>query len=755
MALFIRDDVSPALPHAHAAARRPGYFDAALALFGLAAAILILLDIGGAPWAAFKLVVCLALPGWVVLSRLPAADRASRLVWTVAASSAVYTTLALAMAWTGFWFPRQVAAVVVLTAVGFIVLKPGPYAPGAFVRGTASGGQWLTATGGGHRKGRPRAKAALPWLILVAAAALWVYGLATAGHGRLDGFGLLPQLPLAWYIAVGLIVGTCVCGVVARRTFSTLLMSVSVSSLVVVLYSTAGLLADVPRFPWTYKHIAVTNFITATGHVDPSIDIYNRWPGFFALSAYLGEVMGYRNALDYAAWAETGFALVDAVIVLAIVRTISDRARVYWTATIVFTLANWVNQNYYAPQSYSYSLYLAMCLIALTFLRGVPLKRMAGIEMRIRKSRMVQRVKRQRPVAMPGIWERPVSPGQSLACVAILILQAVIVVSHQLTPYLAVLGLFPLFISGYFRPRWMGPAMLAIPLAYFIPNLAYVSGKYGLFSGFNIFANTGYRPPPADADTLDHWALTGQTLAHLAVVLTLATGVLAIAGFIRRLLHGHVRTTLVVAWLAFAPALGLLAQSYGGEARFRVFLFALPWLSIGVAWLFWSGPVRTRRTVVGAGATLVVMAMLFTAVHFQPEADYRVSRNDVAASQWLDANIKPGDLVFDTKYFFPLLVGPNYPHYLKWGTVSSLVDYFKEANGKISVEGLRAYADHLRGAESNYVIISDEQELDAVEKKRFEAEYLPELEGMLENGAGVENVFSNDTLRIYKFKSIG
>lgn len=755
MVLLIRDEVSPALPPATAAAKQPRFFDAGLALLGLAAAILILLDIGGAPLAAFKLVVCLALPGWVVLSRLPSADRASRLVWTLAASASLCTTLALAMAWTGFWFPRQVAAAVTLSAVGFIILKPGPYTPRAFVRGTTRGGTWPRIAARPKPDGRSRAKAALPWLTLAAAAVLWVYGLVTAGTGRLDDFGLLQKLPLEWYIAVGLVVGTCVCGVVARKTFSTLLMSVSVSSLVVVLYATAGLLAAVPRFPWTYKHIAVTNFITATGHVDPSIDIYNRWPGFFALSAYLGEVMGYRNALDYAAWAETGFALIDAVLVLAIVRTISDRARIYWTATLVFTLANWVNQNYYAPQSYSYSLYLAMCLIALTFLRGVPTKWMAGFEMRIGNSGLAQRVKRRHPVAMPGIWERPVSPGQTLACVAILVIQAVIVVSHQLTPYLAILGLVPLLFGGYFRPRWLGVGLVVLPLAYFIPNLAYVKGKYGLFSGFNIFDNTGYRPPRADPLVVGGWILTGQTLAHLAVVLTLATGGLAVAGFIRRLLQGHVRTTLVVAWLAFAPALGLLAQSYGGEARFRVFLFALPWLSIGVAWLFWSGPVRTRRTVVGSSAALIAMAMLFTVVHFQPEADYRVSKEDVTASQWLDANTREGDLVFETKYFFPLLVGPNYPHYLKWGSVTSLVDYFRQADKDISLEGLRAYADHLRAAENNYVVITEEQKLQAVLENRFEAEYLPELQQLLENGAGVENVFSNATVKIYKFQSGG
>ena len=110
--------------------------------------------------------------------------------------------------------------------------------------------------------------------------------------------------------------------------------------------------------------------------------------------------------------------------------------------------------------------------------------------------------------------------------------------------------------------------------------------------------------------------------------------------------------------------MGLLGQSYGGEARFRVYLFALPWLAIGVAWLFWSGPIRTRKAAIGATASLSVMAVLFTLVYFQPEADYRVSKEDVLAGKWLDSHVQPGDLVFETNYFFPLLIGPNYPYYL-------------------------------------------------------------------------------------------
>ena len=750
MALLIKDGVSGPMPRAVVPGRRFRNAELCLAAGGVLAAALVLLDAGGSTLAAFKLLMCMALPGWVLMSRLPKVDPAARFVWTAAASAAAYAVLAVVMAWTGLWAPRPVAAVVLLGSAAAVALIPGM--PASPPMHSSPGLQ------SSRREARPDHtpfRTALPWLILAAALPMWAFGLASTPQGRLDDFGLLTVLPVFWYVAVALVVGLCIWGTVAKKMFSHRLMSASITGLVVMLYASPALLAAAPRFPWTYKHIGVTNFITATGTVDPSIDIYNRWPGFFSLSAFLGGVMGYKDAVDYAAWAETGFALVDAVLVLAIARAITTRARIYWTATLVFTLGNWVNQNYYSPQSFSYTMYLAMCLIALTFLRNAPVRWVAGIELRLEKQALVQRLKKRRPATLTEIWEQPRAVLQAGAITAILVLQTVIVISHQLTPYMAIAGLFPLFFVGYFRPRWLGFALMGIALAYLIPNFTYIKGKYGVFTGFDIFANSGYQPPQPGTIAVGIWTLTGQTFAHLAVVLTVLTGVLALAGFVRRIIRGDVRTTMVVAWMAFSPALSLLAQSYGGEARFRVFLFSLPWLAIGVAWLFWSGPVRSRRAVMGAIASLAAMAMLFTVVHFQPEADYRVSKDDVVASQWLDANAKAGDLVFETKYFFPLLVGPNYPHYLQRGSVTSLVDYFKKADGKISIEGLRQYADRLRGAERNYIVISDEQIRPAIEQNKFEAKYLPQLEGLLRNGAGVENVFRNDTVRIYEVKSAG
>ena len=230
---------------------------------------------------------------------------------------------------------------------------------------------------------------------------------------------------------------------------------------------------------------------------------------------------------------------MDTVIVLAIARSITRNSRVYWTATLVFVLANYVNQNYYAPQAFSYSLYLIMCLHALTFLRGKPAMWMVAAEDRLRKGRLVSRLRKRTLPSLGERWEQPVPRLQFLAIAAILVIQIVIVMSHQLTPYLAVLGLCPLFLIGYFRPRWLGPSLLLLALIYLIPNLAYIRSKYGLFSGWNFFQNTGYKAGPAEPLIFGEWHLTGQTLAHGAVVLTAVTGLLALAGFIRRALRGR------------------------------------------------------------------------------------------------------------------------------------------------------------------------------------------------------------------------
>lgn len=720
-------------------------WDGVIGALGLLAALLILLDAGGTVLAPFKLIMCLALPGWVLVSRLADADPAARLVWTVVASAMLFTVFAFFMAWSGIWHPRPVAAAGLVASSAAMVLFPAVHGFGSRPF------EWrlrplrqmipldrLRLLGRLRERGL---RELLPWLVLGAALVLWGISLAMTGSGALDTWGLLTKYPVTWYLAVAAVLGLCIWGIGTRRETPARFLVAAVSGLVVMLYASANLLTAVPRLPWSYKHIAVTDFIGATGQMDPSVDIYNRWPGFFASSAFLGEAIGLRDALDYAAWAEIGFALLNVVTVLAIARALSRNPRVYWTATLVFVLANWVNQNYYSPQAFGYTLYLTMCLVVLTFLRSTPVMVVQVLEERLTRPQL--------PVIES--YERPVARSMRVtAIVAVLLLQAAIVVSHQLTPYLALLGLVPLFLLGYFRPRWLAPALVVMTLLYLIPNIGFIEQKYGLFTGFDPLANAGYQPRSDTFTDPAAWLMTTRWMARAAVLLSVLTGVLALAGFVRRLMQGEVRTTLMVAWMAVAPAFGLLGQSYGGEARLRIYLFALPWLAIGVAWLFWSGPLRTRKALLGATAALSSMALLFSVVYFQPEEDHRIPKGDVVASQWIDSHARSGDVIFEPGYFFPTLIGPNYPNYYRTIRVAPLSGLIKNLTGPVNAENIEKYADSIKPTSNVYVVFSDNKREDESAAKLSPAGTVSNFEQDLSFDNRASRVFETETVRIYQ-----
>jgi hypothetical protein len=719
-----------------------------LAAFGLVMAVVILLDIGGPFLAPFKLMICFVLPGWALLRKLEDAEPAARFVWTLSASALFLTVFAFPMAWFGIWHPRPAAAVILLAAALSIFRFP--------VRG-GLGARPVTLPWRSPRLFLPldvrtllRREALrqhLHWIILSAAMVMWGVSLVTTKGGNLDKWGLLTQYSVAWYLSVAAVLGLCVWGITARRLSSARFLSAALAGLVVMLYWSASLLTTVPRLPWTYKHIAVTDFIGATGQAEPAIDIYNRWPGFFASSAFLGEVIGLRDALDYAAWAEIGFALMNVVTVLAIARAISKNPRIYWTATLVFVLTNWVNQNYYSPQAFAYALYLAMCLILLTFLRSTPVTLVRIMEERLTRPQL--------PVV--EMFDRHVgSRLRLIAIIAVLLLQAAIVVSHQLTPYLALLGLFPLIVLGYFRPRWLALALMAITLLYLIPNLEFVRQKYGLFSGFDVLANAGYRPQGEALNGPGNWLSGDRLMARAAAVLSVITGLLAAAGFVRRLIQGEVRTTLMVVWLAVAPAFALVGQSYGGEARLRVYLFAVPWLAIGVAWLFWSSPLPTRKAVIGAAASLTIMSILFGAAYYQPEEGRRLAQDDVIASKWLDAQIQPGDVVYEPESVFPLQIGPNYPKYFRSVSVKRLSVLVRDSSPSVSPDVIRRHAESSKPAKDIYIVFSDNGPSSESSGEAAMHNSLSRFETDISRSPdGIGRVYESDSVRIYRIGRAG
>ncbi len=581
--------------------------------------------------------------------------------------------------------------------------------------------------------------------LLVVCVVLWAMALNRTNTQNLGEWGLLPVFPVTWYVAVALTLGVCLAGIL-RKAPNRLIMAAAVTALNVMLYASPNLVETAPRLPWVYKHIAVVRYIEANGSVNPSIDLYNRWPGFFSLNGFLGELIGYDDPVKYAGLAEVGFALVDVLLVVAISRTISRRPAFYWTAGLVFTLGDWVGQNYFAPQAFAFTLYLVIALILLKFLRRRPRKLAAAIE------RIVARVLR-RPRGVPD--ESMVSAGskrlQTKAIAAVLVLQAIIVASHQLTPYLALLALVPLMVLGYFKNIWVGLAMAAITIGYLVPNLPYVEKNYGLFSGFDPVANATYSPVDrAQLSVAAIWQGRG------VLVLTAITVTLALAGFVRHLWQGYIGTTLVVMWLAVAPVLTLLGQTYGGEGKFRVILFGLPWYAIGVAWFFFSARSTSRSRWLRSGwvATMTLMAVLLVATSYQPEADYQVPASEVDASEWLDGQLQPGNSVITSVGAFPTLIGSNYYVLARNGSLSALSDaaqYFP-TGGITAADIEQLIANAGTGTQSAYVVFSDSEEKYAVEHGLFTAVQLRTIEAQVRGNTAFTLAYNNGAVRIYKFQ---
>lgn len=470
----------------------------------------------------------------------------------------------------------------------------------------------------------------LAWLTVVVPLALWSASLSAVDLEQIGRYGLAASLPATWYAALGIVLLGAIRAIFATR-FDGVLVAAHIVVAVLVVYATIPAVADMPQYAWTYKHIGVTKSIEQVGSVAPLVDIYHRWPGFFALAAAFSRITGVGDPLSYAAWAEPLFSLLGAVLVAAIAHTVSRDVRVAAVAALFCVLTAWLAQSYFAPQPLAYILGLTVMLVALrdlTSYRRFP-------------KWLLRRVGEQAERPAPS-WSRRTT------LTALLALDGVVVVTHQLTPYMILLSLLTLAVFGVLRPRWIVLIAVVLLAAYLVPNLGYVRANFPLFASVN---------PGESArvfDTTEPWlvAHAGGLVSGCMWILAL----LAVGGLLRRRVGV---TPLMVLALAITPACILFGLRYGGEASLRVHYFAAPWLAVLVAWGLVTLPRNRWRAVV----TLVALAgvsTLFLIAFFGRTALNVMPRDEVQASAYFYAHAEPGSLLALVNPGFPMRVSARY-----------------------------------------------------------------------------------------------
>jgi hypothetical protein len=476
-------------------------------------------------------------------------------------------------------------------------------------------------------------------LLLAGALAIWLLSLSSVDVKNLGAAGLPPALPLMWYVSLAIgVLGTAVAlSVPSPKPW---VISAYILVVIIVLYATVPAIADAPQYAWTYKHIGVIRLIEGRGTVSPNVDIYNRWPGFFALAAVFSRVTDV-DPLSYAPWFEPITLVLDVTLVAAIAQTIIRDIRVTGCAALLFAISNWVGQNYLSPQALAYTLDLALMLIVVRQLtpgRAIAPSLMQGTEFLFRRSQADKALSSALP------WSKRTS------LLLLIGIDAVIIATHQLTPYIVVLQVGALTVIGVVRPRWLVLLLGAMTLAYLLPNLSYVSHHYGLFSGLNPIDNAQVEP---GSQTFRDWfhGHVGQILSYTVAGLTgLAT--------IRLIRRGQAQRVLPLAVLAAIPFLVLFGQSYGGEASLRVFLFSSPWRDIIISWGL--STLARRIRLWAYVSTVGVIATLFIFAFFGNAGTNVMPKTEVNASEHFYMYAPAGSVLMLAGEDFPLRVGSRY-----------------------------------------------------------------------------------------------
>jgi hypothetical protein len=225
-----------------------------------------------------------------------------------------------------------------------------------------------------------------------AALVLWTASVSTVEISTMNDLGLLAALPATFFAALGLLVVSIVMTLRDVRP-SPVRFALHVGCLVVVLHGTVPLILSAPNYPWAYKHIGVTDYVSLHGSVNAATDIYQSWPGFFAGTAWLTKLAGAGSPLAYAAWAPVYFNLLNCLMLAFVFGALRVARPTRWLAVFLFVAGNWIGQDYFAPQALAFVLSLAVFGMLL------------------------------------------------------------VVVTHQLSPYMLIIGVALLTVAGTIRPR--------------------------------------------------------------------------------------------------------------------------------------------------------------------------------------------------------------------------------------------------------------------------------------------------------------
>ncbi|WP_216822236.1 glycosyltransferase [Streptomyces aureus] len=557
-------------------------------------------------------------------------------------------------------------------------------------------------------------------VILPLSITLWLLSLRSVPLERMRDLGLLQVLPpLFWVAAAVLTLGFCL-ALSDRRTHGAWLTGY-VLTLIALLHATPTLLYPTLRYSWAWKHLAVIDAMIRHGGEVPNagkFSVYNDWPGFFQLHALFLRTTGLDSSVGYAAWTPPFANALLLAPLLLLYRSVTRDRRLVWGAVWIYYSCSWVGQDYFAPQSFAFLLF--MTVIALLFRQ-------------LRSSALPRPDPRRRDGWPAGLL------------VAVVVLVAAIVVSHPLTPLMLISALALLSLPRRSR-RLALPVLIAtvvltavwdatVARSYISVNITYLVDSLTQ-PDQNVSSGLAALGDAAPGQILLSWVDRG---------LSAAVAVLALAGLLVR--RWTRRTGLPL--LAAAPLPLLAVNAYGGEMLFRAYLFALPAAAFLVAALLLpSGDRRVARTL----AVYPVLLAMFGALvfgYYGKEALNQYTLKEVAAARYVIEHAPPGSTIVTLTADVPDL-DLDYEKHRRVQLAYQETDELRLLV-RDPLEGVEGFVFGATEQRPAYVVLSRAQDMNLYVTGALPADVPERLQAALSNAPGFTRVYDNGDAIVYRY----
>jgi O-antigen/teichoic acid export membrane protein len=598
-----------------------------------------------------------------------------------------------------------------------------------------------------------RARAWAPAALAAAGFALFFACLRGVDVTRMNGLGLLSVLPAGAIAGVVLLALAFMLGLARPRAHPAGL-GAALAGLVICLDGVTAFIEPEPRFPTAYQIAGFVDYISRTGHAAPGLAAYFSWPGFLALVSFLTGAAGTHGLLTLLRVWPVAIDLLYLPPLFLIMRNLRISWRARWLAGFLFAVGNWVGQDYFSPQAFSYLLYLVFVAILVNWFtpagaNGAPHVLPASGLARLGRLAWLARLHRRifgpvRPGEMPP---RPASAGQKAFLLALLIaIFTVTTASHQLTPFFMIGACVVLVLVR--RCTLTGlPVLFGVILAGWISFAAvdYWSGHTStVFGGIgqlgsNVTTSVGGR-------------LAGASPTHLLALharVGLAAVIVGLAGLglLRRRRRGIDDRVLVALLCMPVAMIGL--QGYGGEMALRIYLFLLPAACVLAAYCFFPGPRAGRPawpTAVILALCAMVLPVAFFVARYGNEAFEQVPPGELAAANWVYAHDAPGVRLL---WLSPAPATDNTPD-MPWAYEDlSRVDYLPELapRAPASVGGLVSALR--RAGPGSYLVATRTQVAALQQTASYPSDWQQRFNAAMTAAPGVQVALANSSAVIY------